>query len=49
MKQFLSKKCQDLAQGLLIVVLQAIPAMKDGLVADWDVVESLWDHALRYF
>ena len=32
----------------LNVVLQVVPAMKDGLVADWDVVESLWDHALRY-
>ncbi|KAG0610907.1 hypothetical protein M758_7G100900 [Ceratodon purpureus] len=31
----------------LSVVLQVVPAMKDGLVADWDVVESLWDHALR--
>jgi hypothetical protein len=35
-------------QGCLFVVLQVVPAMKDGLVADWDVVESLWDHALRY-
>ncbi|KAG0593908.1 hypothetical protein M758_UG030400 [Ceratodon purpureus] len=27
--------------------MQVVPAMKDGLVADWEVVESLWDHALR--
>lgn len=32
----------------LSVVLQVVPAMKDGLVADWSVVEALWDHALRY-
>jgi len=27
--------------------MEIVPAMKDGLVDDWDVVESLWDHALR--
>lgn len=27
--------------------MEVVPAMKDGLVADWEVVESLWDHALR--
>ncbi|XP_024383760.1 actin-related protein 4 [Physcomitrium patens] len=27
--------------------MEVLPAMKGGLVADWDVVESLWDHAFR--
>eukprot|EP00850_Spirogloea_muscicola_P005314 SM000024S07776 [mRNA] locus=s24:471134:476148:+ [translate_table: standard] len=26
---------------------EAIPAMKDGQVADWELVEALWNHALR--
>jgi len=52
MKQFIMtlKRSSKLypIQDFLIWVLQVVPAMKDGLVADWDVVESLWDHALRY-
>eukprot|EP00246_Nothoceros_aenigmaticus_P013262 TRINITY_DN4491_c0_g1_i1.p1 TRINITY_DN4491_c0_g1~~TRINITY_DN4491_c0_g1_i1.p1 ORF type:complete len:443 (-),score=90.27 TRINITY_DN4491_c0_g1_i1:228-1556(-) len=27
--------------------MEVIPAMKDGLVSDWDAVESIWDHALK--
>ncbi|KAJ7531091.1 hypothetical protein O6H91_14G031900 [Diphasiastrum complanatum] len=27
--------------------MEVVPAMKDGLIADWDVVEAIWDHALR--
>jgi actin-like protein 6A len=27
--------------------MQVVPAMKDGLVADWEIVESIWDHALK--
>lgn len=27
--------------------MEVIPALKDGVVANWDVVDSLWDHALR--
>lgn len=27
--------------------MEVIPALKDGIVADWDVVDSIWDHAFR--
>lgn len=27
--------------------MEVIPALKDGIVANWDVVDSIWDHALR--
>lgn len=29
-------------------VWQVVPCMEAGLVADWDGLEALWDHALRY-
>ncbi|EFJ32170.1 hypothetical protein SELMODRAFT_266988 [Selaginella moellendorffii] len=27
--------------------MEVSPALKDGLVADWDIVESIWDHAFK--
>lgn len=27
--------------------MEVVPAMRDGVVADWDVVEKIWDHAFR--
>eukprot|EP00850_Spirogloea_muscicola_P020891 SM000229S07527 [mRNA] locus=s229:121470:126462:- [translate_table: standard] len=30
-----------------IRAVQAVPAMKDGQVADWELVEALWNHVLR--
>eukprot|EP01018_Ginkgo_biloba_P014166 Gb_30963 [translate_table: standard] len=27
--------------------MEVIPALKDGIVVDWDVVDNLWDHAFR--
>lgn len=30
------------------VIHQVLPTIKDGVVTDWDMVESVWDHALRY-
>ncbi|GAQ90121.1 actin-related protein 4 - ARP4 [Klebsormidium nitens] len=27
--------------------MEVVPCMEAGLVADWDVLEALWDHALR--
>ncbi|KAH9312208.1 hypothetical protein KI387_027243, partial [Taxus chinensis] len=27
--------------------MEVIPALKDSIVADWDVVDSIWDHAFR--
>eukprot|EP00250_Pteridium_aquilinum_P014839 c22229_g2_i1 orf=160-1446(+) len=27
--------------------MEVVPAMKEGVVADWDVVDRIWDHAFR--
>ncbi|CAM6103996.1 unnamed protein product [Calypogeia fissa] len=27
--------------------MEVIPALRDGLIHDWDIVESIWDHTLR--
>ncbi|GJV03137.1 actin-related protein 4 [Tanacetum coccineum] len=27
--------------------MEVIPAIKDGIVTDWDIVETIWDHAFR--
>ncbi|KAL1824736.1 hypothetical protein DCAR_0312837 [Daucus carota subsp. sativus] len=27
--------------------MEVLPTIKDGVVTDWDMVESIWDHALR--
>eukprot|EP00249_Psilotum_nudum_P017969 c26577_g1_i4 orf=1107-1967(-) len=27
--------------------MEVLPAMKDGLIADWEAVDSIWDHAFR--
>ncbi|BBN19194.1 actin-like protein 6A [Marchantia polymorpha subsp. ruderalis] len=27
--------------------MEVVPALKDGLINDWEVVESIWDHTLR--
>ncbi|KAL8135526.1 hypothetical protein AgCh_010246 [Apium graveolens] len=27
--------------------MEVLPTIKDGVVTDWDMVESVWDHALR--
>lgn len=26
---------------------QVLSPLKDGIVADWDIVDSIWDHAFR--
>ncbi|CAI9113622.1 OLC1v1014257C1 [Oldenlandia corymbosa var. corymbosa] len=27
--------------------MKVLPSIKDGIVADWDIVESIWDHAFK--
>ncbi|XP_071701503.1 actin-related protein 4-like [Rutidosis leptorrhynchoides] len=27
--------------------MEVLPSIKDGIVTDWDIVESIWDHAFR--
>jgi actin-like protein 6A len=31
----------------LSLPVQVISPMKDGTVADWDIVDNIWNHALR--
>lgn len=31
-----------------MIVHQVLSPIKDGVVVDWEIVESIWDHALRF-
>ncbi|KAL3699170.1 hypothetical protein R1sor_017192 [Riccia sorocarpa] len=35
------------AMGYRRDYMEVIPALKDGLINDWEVVESIWDHTLK--
>ncbi|MCO5550613.1 hypothetical protein L7F22_004101 [Adiantum nelumboides] len=27
--------------------MEVVPAMKDGVIADWEIADKIWDHAFR--
>lgn len=34
---------------LMSLCYQVLSPLKDGVVVDWDIVDSIWDHAFRYY
>lgn len=37
----------NICSYFIFLCLQVLSPFKDGIVADWDIVDSIWDHAFR--
>ncbi|RYR29289.1 hypothetical protein Ahy_B01g053653 [Arachis hypogaea] len=48
MKESLSYTTGNAIPSLFKNVEKVLSPLKDGIVADWDIVDNIWDHAFRF-